>query len=309
MGAIRTWVNSDIFYSDFDFLSRTVVTAQSYQKNFSETIRFGESVNVTATTGKIIGISEGIHITDELTKSLSSVTTRCFPMGSWMKFPAIVLQKRYRVCEMSGTGDGIVWAWAWSDWVLDKYYEFSSEPENEPRTEWGFTPLQTNEKERNAYGKLLSFYERLIPWLTIDYKTLFCDQGAWTIIEDYAYSWIETEPITAVTNTTCGADTVEYEQRRILLYPLGLDQANRQGNPVGAIEVRIVEWDFTREGGAYGVYNCHLKLEGVHALPHHIYTDITSADYAHSETEATERDRAYQGIIPWGDAGEAGAQA
>jgi hypothetical protein len=55
-----------------------------------------------------------------------------------------------------------------------------------------------------------------------------------------------------------------------------------------------------RYNGNYGVYQGTMRLEAIQSVPHSVAFEITSTDYEYDDTD--ESDRAYQGIVPWGDA-------
>jgi hypothetical protein len=192
--------------------------------------------------------------------------------------------------------------WNWDDW--ENYLLYVFDKENAPEIAWGYKELETEKPVRNGHGSLIIFPSRRVPWLSINFKTLFCDQEAWRFFEDYAVSWMKSCPTYPGEVSVCGLDTEVCERRRILLYPLGLEQVNRYGNPVAPIEVRIMNWEFKYVEGSYGIYDCNLLLEAVHSLPHKILSQITAQDYLHNDDEAVERKRAPQGIVPWGDGGE-----
>ncbi|GAH44167.1 unnamed protein product, partial [marine sediment metagenome] len=248
-------------------------------------------------------IVEAIELEEEFIKAVPEAE-KCFPLGEYRTWPTLVLQHQLRVCKWVVGEVSAGWQWVWGDWGDFKHYVFDKE--NAPEIAWGYRILETEKPIRNGHGSLVKFPSRRIPWLTVNFKTLFCDQAAWRFFEDYAVSWIEACPTYPGETGSCGIDDEVSERRRILLYPLGLDQVNRYGDPVAPIEVRITGWEFKYVNGSYGIYDCNLALEAVHSLPHKILDQLTSQDYLHSDDKAIERERAPQGIPPWGDGGEAG---
>ena len=249
-----------------------------------------------------IEIVEAIELEEEFVKAVPEAEL-CFPLGHYQTWPTLVLQHQLRYCGWSEPPEDIYHCWLWDDWENFLHYIFDKE--NAPEIAWGYRVLETEKAIRNGYGSLVKFPSRRIPWLTVNFKTLFCDQDAWKFFEDYAVSWMQSCPThPAGPGGGCELDTEVSERRRILLYPLGLDQVNRYGDPVAPIEVRIIGWEFKYVNGSYGIYDCNLELEAVHSLPHKILSQITSQDYLHSDDEAVERERAPQGVVPWGDGGE-----
>jgi len=278
----------------------SLVGTPAEEVDFSEQLDVAEVVTVEAATVTEIEIVEAIELEEEFITAIPEAEL-CFPLGHYRTWPTLVLQHQLRYCVPPGAPGG---GWNWDDWEDFKHYIFDKE--NAPEIAWGYRELETEKPVRNGYGSLVKFPSRRIPWLSVNFKTLFCDQAAWRFFEDYAVSWMEACPTYPAESGVCGLDNEVSERRRILLYPLGLDQVNRYGDPVAPIEVRITGWKFEYVNGSYGIYDCNLMLEAVHSLPHRILDQLVAQDYAHSDDKAVERERAPQGIVPWGDAGEAG---
>lgn len=263
-------------------------------------------VVVDAITESEVEIIEGIELIETFDTDVP-LSDKCFPFGEYREFGLLVLERRQRICGWIDLGDGLKLQWYWDDWTNYKEYEFDKE--NQPYNNWRYQTLPTKDAVRDGYGKRVFFPSRLIPAFEINWTQLHCEQELSEFILDYAASWLESTPTYPAGSAShqCGLDTVVSEQRRILYYPLGEDQVNRYGSTVGPIEVQFEENPleaFTRHNNNYGGYEGVIRLIAVHALPHAIIDELEAADYLHSDTEATERERVYQGTVSWGDGGE-----
>jgi hypothetical protein len=249
-----------------------------------------------------IEIVEGIELVESFETGVPD-PDYCFPYGGQDNYPRLVLQRRQRYCGTCGGVQGLVPCWLWDDWEDVDYFDFDES--NEPKNEWDFfneNKLVTKEPVFNQLGQRVIFSERIVPTFTIRWYTLHCDQELMTFMYDRCYSWKRTAPITPAETGLCGLDTVESEQRRILYYPMGVNAVNRYGDEVGPIEIDILSFTHQRVNERYGLYMGELKVIATNGLPHHIVDDIVNADYEHSDDADTERNRAYQGIITFGDA-------
>jgi hypothetical protein len=277
MGTVRAWSTADTFTGDVDTWLVEFIGSVSYQKTFTETLRLGEVVSVTATTQTQINISEGIEITDVISEKIQTLLN-CIPWSGWGGtgwYPTIVLVRKI------GSGS----------WEAYKSYIFSKQ--DEPRDNWKYNVIQLKPPTPTAADRMRLFPVKYQPGFEIGARADYCNQELTTFLLDYTAFWLE----------SCPHDGTE--DRKILYYALGLSQQNRYGDSCGPVEVYFEENPLSvieRTDGNRGRYLHTLRMLSMNFYKAAIIDTIIPTDYNFNYDPDDEIERHIGGIVPWGDA-------
>ena len=219
---------SDTNYNDENVLVQVEGGGGAAEVSYTDSEAVSEAVSVYTGTQVTITLSEQAFISDTLESDVFSSNLCCPVAGSGR--PHIALQ--YYDADLGGI------------WQTRHSFTFGAEAFR--RSVWHPQPHERAKNDIRESGEVGEYPRQIQLWFAIVYKQALCEQSFTQFLIDYLWAW-----------TRNGSS---YMPHRIVLYPAGLGQVNRRGEPVDPIQVWIANTpeealhpdpDFGERRGAY----------------------------------------------------------